>query len=112
MKKVEIHTTVKKLLADVYTPVGIYLRLRDRFRDTILLESTDFHAGENSFSFIAINAIAGIEIRNPGVIEFKLPGQNPEKIQIGKAGDVPALLQAFADRFVTTKAAEKPVRIA
>ena len=112
MKKVEIHTTVKKLLADVYTPVGIYLRLRDRFRDTILLESTDFHAGENSFSFIAINAIAGIEIRNPGVIEFKLPGQNPEQIQIGKAGDVPALLQAFADRFVTTKAAEKPVRIA
>ncbi|HNF03578.1 MAG TPA: anthranilate synthase component I family protein, partial [Ferruginibacter sp.] len=112
MKKVEIHTTVKKLLADVYTPVGIYLRLRDRFRDTILLESTDFHAGENSFSFIAINAIAGIEIRNPGVIEFKLPGQNPEKIQIGKAGDVPALLQAFADRFATTKAAERPVRIA
>lgn len=112
MKKVEIHTTVKKLLADVYTPVGIYLRLRDRFRDTILLESTDFHAGENSFSFIAINAIAGIEIRNPGVIEFKLPGQNPEKIQIGKTGDVPALLQAFTDRFATTKAAEKPVRIA
>ena len=46
------------------------------------------------------------------MIEFKLPGQNPEKIQIGKAGDVPALLQAFADRFATTKAAERPVRIA
>jgi anthranilate synthase component 1 len=44
MSKIEIQTTVKKMLADVYTPVGIYLRLRDRFRDTILLESTDFHA--------------------------------------------------------------------
>ena len=41
MRKIEINTTCKKLLADVYTPVGIYLRVRDRFRDTILLESTD-----------------------------------------------------------------------
>ena len=42
------------MLADVYTPVGIYLRLRDRFRDTILLESTDHHAAENSYSFICL----------------------------------------------------------
>ena len=81
MKKIEIQTTFKKLLADVYTPVGIYLRLRDRFRDTILLESTDFHAGENSYSFIGINAIAGIEISNPSAIEFKLPGQTSRKDQ-------------------------------
>ena len=54
MKKIEINTTCKKLLADVYTPVGIYLRVRDRFRDTILLESTDHHAAENSWSFICI----------------------------------------------------------
>ena len=52
MKKIEIQTSCKKLLADVYTPVGIYLRLRDRFRDTVLLESADHHAAENSFSFI------------------------------------------------------------
>ena len=62
------------MLADVYTPVGIYLRLRDRFRDTILLESTDNHAAENSYSFICINAIAGMEITSTQSIEFKLPG--------------------------------------
>jgi anthranilate synthase component I len=56
MKKIQIQTTSKKLLADLYTPVGIYLRLRDRFRDTILLESADSHAGENSYSIIGINA--------------------------------------------------------
>ena len=50
------------MLADVFTPVGIYLRLRDRFRDTVLLESTDHHAAENSYSFICVNAIGGIEI--------------------------------------------------
>jgi anthranilate synthase component 1 len=64
MNKVRFKITTNKMLADLYTPAGIYLRVRDKFRDTILLESTDFHAGENSFSFICINAIAGIEIRN------------------------------------------------
>lgn len=61
MKRINITTEGKKMLGDVYTPVGIYLRLRDRFRDTILLESTDHHVSENSYSFICINAIAGIE---------------------------------------------------
>ena len=41
MKKIKIETRYKKMLSDVYTPVGIYLRLRDRFRDTILMESAD-----------------------------------------------------------------------
>ena len=71
MKKTVIETTVKKFLADVFTPVGIYLRLRDRFRDTILLESTDHHVTENSYSFIGINAVAGIEISSLEHIEFK-----------------------------------------
>jgi anthranilate synthase component 1 len=111
MKKIEIKTTAKKLLADVYTPVGIYLRLRDRFRDTILLESADSHAGENSYSIIGINAIAGIEIRTKEVIEFKLPGQVPEKIAIKNAAEVPEQLWNFMQRFETV-AAEKPINIA
>ena len=78
MKKIEIRTNFKKMLSDVHTPVGIYLRLRDRFRDTILLESTDYHAAENSYSFICINAIAGIEITDIKNIELKLPGHHPE----------------------------------
>lgn len=63
MNKMHLATTGKKILGDIYTPVGIYLRLRDRFRDTILLESTDHHANENSYSFICINAIGGIEVK-------------------------------------------------
>lgn len=87
------------MLADVYTPVGIYLRLRDRFRDTILLESTDHHAAENSYSFICINAIAGIEIRDHQLVEFKLPGQNPEKARIREKEELASLLWNFMDRF-------------
>ena len=82
MKKIEIRTYCKKLLSDIYTPVGIYLRLRDRFRDTVLLESADYHAAENSYSFICINAIAGMEITDTKSIEFKLPGQKPERVPL------------------------------
>ena len=87
------------MLADVFTPVGIYLRLRDQFRDTILLESTDHHAAENSWSFIGINAIAGMEITSPESLEYKLPGQKPERLPIAKTGDVTTHLFDFMKRF-------------
>ncbi|HEY4060787.1 MAG TPA: anthranilate synthase component I family protein [Puia sp.] len=110
MKKIEIKTNCKKLLSDIYTPVGIYLRLRDRFRDTILMESTDYHVAENSYSFICINAIAGIEITDTKNIEFKLPGQPPEKTPLRSLSDTPRLLWEFMQRFDTKPADEKPVR--
>jgi len=99
MKKIVITTTVTKRLADVHTPVGIYLRLRDRFRDTILLESTDHRAAENSYSFICINAIAGIEIRDKNSIEFKLPNQAPQKETVKGNGDLKNLLWNFMQGF-------------
>jgi anthranilate synthase component 1 len=82
MQTIHFHTQCRQLLADVYTPIGIYLRLRDRFRDTLLLESTDLQAAENSWSFICVNAIAGIEILDHHTIETKVPGAIPEKIPI------------------------------
>ncbi len=87
------------MLADVFTPVGIYLRVRDRFRDTVLLESTDHHAAENSYSFICINAIAGIEISSTKNIEFKLPGFPPEKEAVKNAAEVPQKVWDFMQRF-------------
>lgn len=87
------------MLADVFTPVGIYLRVRDRFRDTILLESTDNHASENSYSFICINAIGGIEITSIKSIETKYPGQPPERSSINNASIVPEQLWDYMQRY-------------
>ena len=112
MKKITITTTITKKLADLHTPVGIYLRLRDRFRDTILLESTDHHAAENSYSFICINAIAGIEIRNKDSVEFKLPNGNPEKAVLKGNGDLKTLLWDFMQRFQTESADAKLAQFA
>src|ERR1700741_1433939 len=99
MKKITVDTSCKKLLADVYPPVSIYLRLRDRFRDTVLLVSTDHHMAENSYSFICINAIGGIEITSTKSIEFKLPGQKPERVEIKDTAEVPAQLWSFMQQF-------------
>jgi anthranilate synthase component 1 len=92
--------------------VGIYLRLRDKFRDTILLESTDFHAGENSFSIIGINAIAGIEIINKELLEFKLPGEQPQKVKPGNKVQLSETMAVFMDRFQIDADVPKPVHIA
>lgn len=112
MKKIVIKTTVTKKLADVHTPVGIYLRLRDRFRDTVLLESTDHHAAENSYSFICINAIAGIEIKDRSSVEFKLPNQSPEKVALKGNGDLKKLLWDFMQQFETESEDPKSVQFA
>jgi anthranilate synthase component 1 len=112
MKKIQLTTTIKKMLADVYTPVGIYLRLRDRFRDTILLESTDSHAVENSYSYICINAIGGIEISNTKSIEFKWPGLPPEKAPVKEVREVPAIMWEYMQRFEVNKLEDKAAKAA
>lgn len=78
-KKIKIKTVSKKTLGDLQTPMNIYLQLRDKFRDTILLESSDSKNIDNNFSFIAINAVAGIEIKNLNEFEIKFPQEDPIK---------------------------------
>jgi anthranilate synthase component 1 len=56
----KLETTVKKLLADTITPVNIYLKLRDVFAGSVLLESSDYHGNENSLSFICCEPIASL----------------------------------------------------
>lgn len=98
-QNINLKTSVKSTLSDLFTPIGIYLRLRDQFRDTVLLESAGNHNTENNFSFIAVNAIAGIEIKNFTEAEFKFPGENPVKINIEKE-KLTDILQDFTKCFV------------
>lgn len=69
MKKYTIKTRTRQLLADTITPVSIYLRIRDVFPNSLLLESSDYHGNENSYSFICLKPIAGFEVENGNVIE-------------------------------------------
>jgi len=101
------------MLADIHTPVGIYLRVRDHFRDTILLESTDYHVAENSYSFICINAIGGIEMKSVKEVEWKFPYEEPERFDLKNTGEVPDLCWNYMQRFeVSTDCGCKEARFA
>lgn len=104
--KIKIKTIVKTQLADPFTPIGIYLRLRDNFRDTILLESTGNQNAENAFSFICVNAIAGMEIRNFTEAEFKFPIESPVKINL-RNEKLSDLLQEFSNCFNCEKSSHE-----
>ena len=55
-------TTSKTILADLYTPVGVYMRLRDLYPQSALMESSDYHEKDNSRSFIGIEPMASVAI--------------------------------------------------
>lgn len=62
METFKYATTSKTILADLYTPVGVYMRLRDLYPQSALMESSDYHDADNSRSFIGINPIASVAI--------------------------------------------------
>lgn len=62
MEPVNFKCSIQHLSADTLTPVGLYLRLRDAFPQSLLLECTDFSSREDAYSYICLNPVAGIEI--------------------------------------------------
>jgi anthranilate synthase component 1 len=68
MKKIKIHTRTKKISGDLLTPVGIYLKIRDRYKEPLLLESSDYHSNKNSKSFICFEPVASIIIKQNEVV--------------------------------------------
>ncbi|WP_121808609.1 anthranilate synthase component I family protein [Mucilaginibacter kameinonensis] len=82
MSTFRITTTYKKLLADTTTPVSIYLRLRDVFPNSLLLESSDYHSRENSTSYICCEPLSGIVLNN-GVLKKQYPDGSHETLEPG-----------------------------
>ena len=70
--KILLRVRLRHLLADTFTPVSVYLKLRDHYRETVLLESTDFRSVENCFSFIGVDPIAKF-VAQGNRIETQLP---------------------------------------
>jgi anthranilate synthase component 1 len=72
MKTFPFRTTSKRLLADTITPVSIFLKIRDIYPNSILLESSDYHGNENSYSFICLNPVATFMV-NAGAYSASFP---------------------------------------
>ncbi|MGB1972111.1 MAG: anthranilate synthase component I family protein [Flavobacteriaceae bacterium] len=98
MKNFALKTQHKKILADTLTPVSVYLRLRDVFPHSLLLESSDYHANNNDFSYICCNPIASIELKK-GLLTTSLPDGSIETITVDESIDIPEKIQTFSQRF-------------
>jgi len=96
--KYKLKTYAKKLLADTLTPVNIYLKLRDVYAGSILLESSDYHSHENSLSFICCDPIAAFQVKGTSV-EKRYPDGQIENENITKVGQVTTLLEDFRNAF-------------
>ena len=95
MKTFSLYTHYKKILADTITPVSIYLKIRDKFPNSILLESSDYHANDNSFSYICFNPIASIKVAGD-TIEQNFPDGS---ILRNRTNNVPKTIHKFTRRF-------------
>ncbi|WP_289061922.1 anthranilate synthase component I family protein [uncultured Zobellia sp.] len=96
--KYKLKSYHKKILADTITPVSVYLKIRDRFPNSILLESSDYHATDNSFSYICCNPIASIKIENETIVE-RFPDQTSNETEINPDTDVVKVLHDFSKKF-------------
>ena len=93
-----LKTKSKKLLADTLTPVSIYLRLRDKFANSILLESSDYHGNDNSFSYICCQPIASFKVANNEILQ-QFPDDTQENQPIASREDVLQALDQFIQKF-------------
>lgn len=98
----KLHSEHKKILADTLTPVSVYLKIRDQFPHSLLLESSDYDARANNFSYICCNPIASMNIFKD-IITYNFPDGNREKVKLTEKDRVPQLVQDFAGQFKSKK---------
>ncbi|KAB5486589.1 MULTISPECIES: anthranilate synthase component I family protein [Flagellimonas] len=97
-----LKTHYKKILADTITPVSVYLKIRDKFPSSILLESSDYHANDNSFSYICCNPIAYIKVENETITQ-QFPDGKKVETAIDSSTDVTEVIHNFANQFSVTQ---------
>ena len=94
-------TTSKTILADLYTPVGVYLRLRDLYPQSALMESSDYHDPNNSRSFIGINPIANVAIGH-GMASITYPDGSTMQHEINADYGTADAIHALTDHIEVT----------
>ncbi|MDA3853870.1 MAG: anthranilate synthase component I family protein [Bacteroidales bacterium] len=99
MQQFKFKVNTKEMLADVHTPVAIYLKMRDVYPKSILLEGADFKAGDNQYSFICMQPISGIKASGKN-IEFTYPNGQVENEVMENKLMMSDTLQAFSSSFV------------
>ncbi len=97
-KKIEMTLIHKRMLADQVTPVGLYLKVREHFEHSVLLESNDFRSAENCYSMIGVEPIAGFKVQDGILTQFE-PGELGVGKTLSSFQQVPTLFNDFIGKF-------------
>ena len=92
------HTASRHIMGDLITPVSAYLRLRDMYPQSALLESSDYHGGDNSRSFIAVNPIASVSIEH-GTAYLRMPDSSVVTHAVDEHYQADRAITNFLDNF-------------
>jgi len=106
METFKITHKTEEILADIITPVSIFMKLRDIFPHTVMLESSDYHGNKNSYSFIGVHPIAGF-ICNNNQLSISLPGKEESVETINDKSIIPARLNDFLHQFDDSETASQ-----
>lgn len=101
METFKYTTTSRTILADLYTPVGVYMRLRDLYPQSALMESSDYHDSNNSRSFIGINPMASVAIGH-GLANITFPDGSNEQHEINNNYGSTNAIHALIDHIKVT----------
>ena len=100
MNKYSLYTHHKRILTDTITPVTVYYKIRDKYPNSILLESGDYHKSQKNFSYICFNPIATIKVENE-VISETFPDGSATSIEITEDVNVVDEIYNFTKKFDT-----------
>ena len=98
MKQYNYHTHSRTLLGDLHTPVSVYLKVRDLFPQSALMESSDYHGSENNRSFIALCPLASMSVEH-GKAVFRLPDGERSERELSDAHSLNEAMNDFMKRF-------------
>ena len=98
MKQYPYATVSRTVLGDLHTPVSTYLKVRDLFPQSALMESSDYHGSENNRSFIGLCPVASVSIDH-GIAVFRLPDGTREEHPVTEGYRVENALNDFLGRF-------------
>ena len=101
METFKYSTISRTILADLYTPVGVYMRLRDLYPQSTLMESSDYHAKDNSRSFIGINPIASVAVGH-GVAAISYPDGTQMQRELGAGFGCAEAIHSLIDQIEVT----------
>lgn len=102
----KIKTYRKKILADTLTPVSIYQKIRDKYSNSVLLESSDYGANDNSYAYVCFNPISSFKVYN-NLIEKKYPDNSTQQTKLTKTNLVVNELDDYFKFFQTEKSDAK-----